>query len=81
MARHGMALYECAPRAVTEAAANGAIDAGPVPLVDCLVCGVRQAELLVRLGLPKPRAGSYAAPSGRELVAVDPAIARRFEDR
>jgi allantoin racemase len=52
----------------------------PVPLVDCIVCGVQQAELLVRLALPKPRAGSYAAPAGRELVAVDPAIARRFED-
>jgi len=50
----------------------------PVPLVDCIVCGVRQAELLVRLGLPKPRAGSYAAPGGRELVDVDPAIARAF---
>lgn len=49
-----------------------------VPLIDCLVCGVRQAELLARLALPKPRAGSYAAPAGRELVDVDPAIARRF---
>ena len=50
----------------------------PVPLVDCIACGVQQAELLVRLALPKPRAGSYAAPAGRELVTVDPAIARRF---
>ncbi len=49
-----------------------------VPLIDCLVCGVRQAELLVRLAAPKPRAGSYAAPAGRELVDVDPAIAQRF---
>jgi len=39
---------------------------------------VRQAELLVRLALPKPRTGSYAPPSGRELVAVDPAIASCF---
>jgi len=50
----------------------------PVPLVDGLVCGVRQAELLARLGIPKPRTGSYAAPAGRELVDVDPAIAARF---
>ncbi len=50
----------------------------PVPLVDCIVCSVRQAELLASLRLPKPRAGSYAAPAGRELVDVDPAIARRF---
>src|SRR5262245_3586036 len=35
MVRRGMTLYELAPRAVAVAAANGAIDAGPVPLVDC----------------------------------------------
>ena len=50
----------------------------PVPLIDCMACAVRQAELLVHLGHPKPRAGSYAAPSGRELVNVDAAIAARF---
>lgn len=67
---------------------TGAVTAGvparlqpdvPVPLVDCIVAGVGQAELLVRFALPKPRAGSYAAPAGRELVAVDPAIGRAFE--
>jgi allantoin racemase len=52
----------------------------PVPVVDCIVAGVRQAELLARLALPKPRAGSYAPPAGRELVDVDPAIAARFGD-
>lgn len=50
----------------------------PVPIVDCVVCGVRQAEMLAALRFPKPRAGSYAAPGGRELVDVDPAIARAF---
>jgi predicted solute-binding protein len=35
MARRGMAFYELVPGAVTAAAADGAIDAGPVPLVDC----------------------------------------------
>src|SRR5919197_2165681 len=35
MARRGMAFYELMPGAVAVAAANGAIDAGPVPLVDC----------------------------------------------
>ena len=50
----------------------------PVPIVDCIGCAVRQAELLARLGLPKPRVGSYAAPVGRELIEVDPAIARQF---
>ena len=50
----------------------------PVPLIDCMACAVRQAELLVHLGHPKPRTGSYAAPAGRELVAVDAAVAARF---
>src|SRR5918912_1744273 len=35
MARRGMAFYELVPGAVAVAAANGTIDAGPVPLVDC----------------------------------------------
>jgi allantoin racemase len=50
----------------------------PVPMVDCVVCGVRQAEVLASLRFPKPHAGSYASPGGRELVDVDPAIARAF---
>jgi len=35
MERSGVALYELVPRAVTVAAVNGEIDAGPVPLGDC----------------------------------------------
>ncbi len=35
MARRGLALTELVPRAITVAAANGEIDAGPVPLGDC----------------------------------------------
>ena len=35
MARRGLALTELTPRAIGVAAANGEIDAGPVPLVDC----------------------------------------------
>ncbi len=53
----------------------------PVPVVDCIACAVRQAELLVQLNLPKPTAGSYALPSAREMVGVDPAIAARFAAR
>ena len=34
MARRGLALTELTPRAIAVAAANGEIDAGPVPLVD-----------------------------------------------
>lgn len=51
-----------------------------VPVVDCIACGIAQSELLARLAFPKPRAGSYAAPRSRELVDVDPAIARTFEE-
>jgi len=50
----------------------------PVPIVDCIAAGVRQAELLVRMALPKATAGSYASPAGRELVNVDDAIVRAF---
>ena len=50
----------------------------PVPLIDCVECAVRQVEMLVGLALPKPRTGSYAPPAGRELVEVDPDIARCF---
>jgi allantoin racemase len=50
----------------------------PVPLIDCIACAVRQAELLVRLDHPKPRSGSYAAPADRELVNVNAAITARF---
>ena len=50
----------------------------PVPLIDCIACAVPQAELLHKLGHPKPRVGSYAAPGDRELVNVDAAIARAF---
>jgi len=49
-----------------------------VPLLDGITCGVRQAELLVRMGLPKPTVGSFAAPPARELVEVNPAIGRWF---
>lgn len=50
----------------------------PVPLIDGIACAVAQAELLHRLGHPKPRAGSYAPPADRELVQVDDAITRAF---
>jgi allantoin racemase len=48
----------------------------PVPLIDGIDCAVRQAELLARLGKPKPTAGSYASPAPREVVDVDEALAR-----
>jgi allantoin racemase len=53
----------------------------PVPLIDGIACAVRQAELLHQLALPKPRAGSYASPAGREVVGVDAVLAAAFTAR
>ena len=41
-----------------------------VPLLDGMTCAVRLAEMLVALRLPKPSAGSYAAPQGREVIGL-----------
>ncbi len=50
-------------------------DASPVPLLDGIACAVTLAESLVRLRLPKPRLGSFAAPQGRESVGLDAPLA------
>ena len=82
-----------ANRLVAEAGAEtvilaGAVMAGvprrlqaqvPVPLIDGISCGVRQAELLARLNLPKPTTGSYARPQGRDVVNVSEALRRAFD--
>ena len=47
----------------------------PVPLLDGIACGVRLLEALAGLRLPRPSTGSYAAPSGRALSGVSPALA------
>ncbi len=47
----------------------------PVPLLDGIACAVRLAEMLVTLGLPKPEAGSFAAPSGRETLGLSAPLA------
>jgi allantoin racemase len=46
-----------------------------VPLLDGIACAVKQAEALVALALPKPRAGSMAQLSGREGVGMSPVLA------
>ncbi|MEJ0068091.1 MAG: hypothetical protein WDO24_04480 [Pseudomonadota bacterium] len=48
--------------------------ARPLPLLDGIASAVAQAELVVRLGLPKPRAGSYASVAGREVGGVGDAL-------
>ncbi|MFN8758116.1 MAG: aspartate/glutamate racemase family protein [Tagaea sp.] len=46
-----------------------------VPMVDGITTGVPMLEALVRVAPAKPRIGSYSAPSGRESVGLDPALA------
>jgi allantoin racemase len=46
-----------------------------VPLLDGIACAVKLAETLVALRLPKPAAGSFAAPSGRASVGLDAPLA------
>jgi len=46
----------------------------PVPLIEGIASGIAQAELLVRLALPKPRVGSYALPGRRQLDGLEPEI-------
>jgi allantoin racemase len=50
----------------------------PVPVIEGVSCAVALAESLVRLRLPKPRAGGYAALPRRELFGVDATLAARF---
>jgi allantoin racemase len=50
----------------------------PVPVVEGVSAAVALAESLVRLRLPRARAGSYAALPRRETVGLDPALAARF---
>ncbi|MBU8545160.1 MULTISPECIES: aspartate/glutamate racemase family protein [Roseomonadaceae] len=51
-------------------------DRSPVPLLDGITCAVKLAEALVAQRLPKPRTGSYAAPSGRTGIGLSPALER-----
>lgn len=46
----------------------------PVALLDGMACGVRMAEMMVALRLPKPRTGSFAAPAGRASIGLSPAL-------
>lgn len=62
----GAALAGLAPRLQPRA---------PVPLLDGIACGVRLAEALVALRLPKPARGSLAQPTGRDSLGLDAALA------
>ncbi len=47
----------------------------PIPVVEGVAAALFQAEALVRLGAAKPKLGRYAAPQGREAVAISPELA------
>lgn len=49
-------------------------DRAALPLLDGIACGVKLAEMLVGLGAPKPRAGSYAPPQGRSALGLSEAL-------
>jgi allantoin racemase len=51
----------------------------PVPMFDGVTTGVPLLEALVRIRPAKPRAGSYALPTGRDTVGLSPALAARFK--
>jgi allantoin racemase len=50
----------------------------PVPLIDCMSTAVPLAEMLVKLNLPRPQAGSLRHPGPRTIDNVDPKLAALF---
>lgn len=52
-----------------------------VPLLDGMACGVKLAEMLVALKLPKPVSGSFAAPRGRNSIGLSAQLAAMLKGR
>ena len=52
----------------------------PVPVVDCAVAAVKQAEALVALAVVTPTAGSFARPAGKPVAGMDTALGRWMSD-
>jgi allantoin racemase len=50
-----------------------------VPVLEGVSCAVALIEALLRLRLPKPVAGGYAAPAARETIGLDPLLAARLK--
>lgn len=63
--------------------ANTIKDRVEVPLVDCVVAAVKQAESLVALDVRKARLGTYQRPAAKDSVGLDPALTKilRRDDR
>jgi Asp/Glu/hydantoin racemase len=84
------ALVALAMRAVQEDGADAIILAGaplsglaarvrhqiPVPVVDCVIAAVKQAEMLVSLRPRKPLVGTYRQPDAKTSIGLDPLVAR-----
>jgi len=70
MARRGMTLYELVPGAVASAAANGTIDAAPVPLVECVRLQDRFEPVAGFCVASMQRAGSSLLYSTRPITAL-----------
>jgi Asp/Glu/hydantoin racemase len=51
-------------------------DRTPVPVVDCAVAAVKQAEALVSLRVVKATAGSFRRPAGKPVLGVEGALGR-----
>ena len=51
----------------------------PVPVLDGISCGIPMAEMLVRLALAKPSAGSYRYPKRQDLAHVGPGLTQLYK--
>ncbi len=56
-------------------------DAIPVPVVDCAVAAVKQAEALVALRVRAPTAGSFRRPGPKPVQGMTGPLARWIEGR
>jgi allantoin racemase len=88
-------LVELACRAIAETSADVVILGGaplaglaakvkdriPVPVVDQVQAAVKQAEMLVALGVRKATAGTFRRPSPKATTGLDPALAARIEHK
>ncbi len=50
----------------------------PVPVISPVTASVCMAEMIHRLGLPKPVWGRYAKPSGIQMAGLDPSLKKLF---
>jgi Asp/Glu/hydantoin racemase len=61
--------------------ANTIKDRVEIPLVDCVVSAVKQAEALVALNVNKAGRGTYRRPAVKQSIGLDPLLAKLFGAR